>query len=147
MIEINNLTTISIDEQLFKKIAHKVLKNEGKEKSELSLALIGQQRMRKLNRMYRGKNRSTDVLAFGINKKIKFISPFGKELGLGEVVICTKEVKKNAKRFKSTFNKELATCLIHGILHLLGYNHEKGEEMAEKMREKEKFYLDFFFTQ
>ena len=169
MIEINNLTTKKVNEDFLKKIAQKVLKEEGKEKSDLSIALIGQGRMRKLNKRYRGKNRVTDVLAFGENQipngarsggtptpPPPFRSPrapragdglsshfrIPKSLkGFGEVVICLREVKKNAKRFKSTFKKELATCLIHGILHLLGYNDEKDEITAKKMEEKQNYYL------
>ncbi len=144
MIEINNLTTNPIDENFLKKVAQKVLKDERKEKSELSIALIGQGRMRKLNKRYRGKNRVTDVLAFGQNQKSKFVVPPGKKSGLGEVVICSREVKKNAQRFESTFEKELATCLIHGILHLLGYDHEKSEKTAKEMEEKQNYYLSKF---
>ncbi|MBZ9578437.1 rRNA maturation RNase YbeY [Patescibacteria group bacterium] len=159
MIEINNLTANLVDENSFKKLAQKVLKGEGKEKSGLSIALIGQGRMRKLNKRYRGKNRVTDVLAFSENKipngargsgrvagglESKFQIP--KSLrGLGEIVICLREVKKNAKRFESTFKKELATCLIHGILHLLGYDHEISEEKAKEMGKKQKYYLSKVF--
>ena len=71
----------------------------------------------------------TDVLAFP-----------NKNLGLGEIVVCLREVKKNAKRYNSTFEKELARVLIHGILHLLGYNHEKNTIEAKKMKEKEESY-------
>ena len=144
MIEINNLTTVSVDEEFFKKVAKDVLKGENKEKAELSIALVGQGRMRELNKKYRGKNRVTDVLAFPSN-------------GLGEIVICLREIKKNAKRFLPSqilpgktwegeaFEKELATCLIHGILHLLGYNHEISEEKAKAMEEKQNQYIKLFF--
>ena len=145
MIEINNLTTVSVDEEFFKKVAKDVLKGENKEKAELSIALVGQGRMRELNKKYRGKNRVTDVLAFGPNQKIKFVIPPQKKVGLGEIVICLREVKKNTKRFNSTFEKELATCLIHGILHLLGYNHEISEEKAKAMEEKQNQYIKLFF--
>lgn len=125
MIEVNNLTTSKIDESFVKRIAKSVLKEEKKE-GNLSVAFIGQGRMRKLNKKYRKKNRVTDVLAFE---------------DLNEIVICLREVKKNAKRFNSSFEKELARILIHGILHLLGYNHEKSEKEGKKMREKEEYYL------
>ena len=136
---------------------------------ELSIALVGQGRIRELNKKYLGKNRATDVLAFGQNQKPRSfgariaqsnwaaktpllwsearpIKLGGKNqklngLGLGEVVICLREVKKNAKRFNSTSKKELARVLIHGILHLLGYDHERSEVEAEKMEEKENYYL------
>lgn len=144
MIEINNLTTNPIDEEFLKRIAKKVLEEEKKERSDLSIALIGQGRMRKLNKKYLGKNRVTDVLAFPESKVLleKFkIGPAQKFQGLGEIVICLREVKKNARRFKSTFEKELATCLIHGILHLLGYDHEISEEKAKEMEKRQEYYL------
>jgi rRNA maturation RNase YbeY len=128
MIEINNLTTNPIEEEFLKKVAKIILVGEKKEKANLSIALVGQGRIRALNKKYRGKNRVTDILAFPGN-------------GLGEVVICLREVKKNAKRLGFSFEVELSGVLIHGILHLLGYNHEKSEIEAEKMKEKEEYYL------
>jgi rRNA maturation RNase YbeY len=139
MIEINNLTTNPIDENFLKKVAKIVLEKEGKSRSDLSIVLIGPGKMRKLNKSYLGRNRVTDILAFGENSKFQI--PNSKFRGIGEIVICLREVKKNAKKFKSSFEKELARVLIHGILHLLGYNHEKNEKEAKKMEEKEKYYL------
>ena len=136
MIEINNLTTSRVDEDFLKKTAKMVLEGEHPSKGRvpeevnLSIALVGQGRMRELNKKYLGKNRATDVLAFGDND------------GLGEIVICLREVKKNTKRYETTFEKELSKVLIHGILHLLGYNHEKSEVQAKKMEEKENYYLE-----
>lgn len=118
MIEINNLTTSAVDKEFLKKIAKNVLKDEKKE-VDLSIAFIGQARMRKLNKKYRRKNRVTDVLSFSD--------------GLNEIVICLQEVKKNAKRYNSIIKKELARVLIHAILHLLGYDHKK-------MQKKEEYY-------
>lgn len=144
MIEINNLTTNPVDEDFLKKIVSIVLKGEKIVKEvELSIALIGSGRMRKINRRYRGKNRVTDVLAFPESKILleKFkVGVVKKVQGLGEIVICLREVKKNAKRFNSSSEKELARVLIHGMLHLLGYEHEKAEE-AKKIKEKEDLYL------
>ena len=128
MIEINNLTTTSIEEEILKKVAERILEGENKRNADLSIALVGPGRIRELNKKYRGKNRVTDVLSFPDN-------------GLGEIVICLREVKKNAKKFESSFKKELSTCLIHGILHLLGYDHEKSVEEVKKMRDREEYYL------
>lgn len=144
MIEINNLTTSPVDEDFLKKIVSIVLEGEKIVKEvELSIALIGPGRMRKINRRYRGKNRVTDVLAFPESKILleKFkVGVVKKVKGLGEIVICLREVKKNAKRFNLSSEKELARVLIHGMLHLLGYDHEKAKE-AKKIKEKEDFYL------
>ena len=128
MIEINNLTTVVIDEDFLKKTAKIVIDGEKKKAIELSIALVGQERIKKLNKKYRGKNRATDVLSFSYD-------------GSGDIVICLGEVKKNARRFGTTFEKELSKVLIHGILHLLDYDHEKNEKEAEKMRKKEEYYL------
>jgi len=90
MIEINNLTTVSIDTEFLKKIVRKVLKKE-KISGEvgLSIALIRSERMREINKRYRGKNRVTDVLSFSekkvLGEKLKKIH------NLGEIVICLQE--------------------------------------------------------
>ncbi len=126
MIEINNLTAVAVDEDFLKEVAKNVLKGEKKKETGVSIVLVGQEKMKKFNKKYRGKNRVTDVLSFGN--------------GLNEIVICLREVKKNAKRYKSTFKKELGRVLIHGILHLFGYDHEKSESESKKMQEKEEYY-------
>lgn len=139
MIEINNLTTVKIEEEFLKRVAKKVLQGENRKEDHLSIALVGQGRIRALNKKYLRKNRVTDVLTFGESQKFPILPK--KELKLGEIVICLREVKKNAKRFGSAFEKELARVLIHGILHLLGYDHEKNKMGAEKMRKKEEYYF------
>ena len=141
-IEVNNLTTNEIDEGFVKKAARKVLKGERKEEN-ISIAFIGQGRMRKLNKKYRSKNKVTDVLSFSQGKLPfkKYSQELQKTEGLGEVVICLKEVKKQAKKFSVPFEQELSRILIHGVLHLLGYDHERSAEEAKKMEEKEKEYL------
>ena len=129
MIEINNLTTSPrTDEGFLKRVAEKVLKEENKSGTDLSIVLVGEGRMRELNKKYRGKNRATDVLSFSYNDS-------------GEIVICLREVKKNIKKFKSTFEKELSRVLIHGILHLLGEDHEISKEKAKVMEKKQENYL------
>lgn len=152
MIGINNLTTVEIDEDFLKNIAKKVLKGEldtsAFQNIELSIAFIGSGRMRKLNRQYRGKNRVTDVLAFPESEIVfeKFkIGPLKKIKGLGEIIICLREVKKNSRKFESSFEKELARVLVHGLLHLLGHDHEKSEKKAKEMEEKQKQYLSKVF--
>lgn len=144
MIEINNFTTSSIDENYLRQVANKILEQENKKDADLSIVFIGQGKMRKLNKRYKGKNRVTDVLAFPEMKiplkEFKF-GFFQKISGLGEIVICLREVKKNSKRFSVTFEEELTRILIHGILHLLGYDHEKSEKDSKKMEEKQNYYL------
>ncbi|MFH1181214.1 MAG: rRNA maturation RNase YbeY [bacterium] len=113
MIEVNNLTTAAADEGFLKKVAKIVLKGENKIGFGLSIALVGQERIKELNKKYRKKNQATDVLAF----------PYG------EVVLCPEKTR------------DLSRILIHGILHLLGYDHEKTKKEAKRMAEKENYYL------
>ncbi len=128
MIEINNLTASPVDKKFLEKIAGSILKKEKKLDEDLSIALVGSERMRELNKKYRGKNLATDVLSFQYGDS-------------GEVAICLPQVKKNARRFKFTFKKELARVLIHGILHLLGYNHEGSKKTAKEMEKKQNYDL------
>lgn len=126
MFELNNLTDSSVDRKFFYKIVKKVLEGEKiKDDKELSIVLVGAGKMRELNKKYRKKNKATDVLAFSY----------------GEIVICAQEVRKNARKYKLTLKEELARVLIHGILHLSGYNHEAGGKEEKKMKKREKNYL------
>lgn len=145
MIEINNLTSASIDKDFLRKVGQKVLEKENKKKAKLSVALIKEKEIRQLNKRYLGKDQATDVLAFPETKYLKKKFKTGDDV-LGEIVICPQVVKKNANKFNSPFEKELCQVLIHGILHLLGYNHEKSVREAEKMEEKENYYLDKYFV-
>lgn len=144
MIEINNLTTVSLDQDFLKKIIREVLIGEGRKEEDLSIALVGPGRMRKINKSYRGRNRATDVLSFPeaeIKMKGFKIGPLQKRENLGEIIICLKEVRKNAKNYGTDFKTELTRVLIHGLLHLLGYDHEKSEKEAKEMEEKQDSYL------
>ena len=148
MIEINNLTTIPIDEDFIKKIVKKVLVGEDKERKRLSIALVGPNEIKKANKKYRKKNQATDVLSFPDSEisieKFEMFAVQERE-SLGEIIICPKKVKKNAKKYGLDFETEFVKVLIHGILHLLGYDHEEPKE-NEKMKNKQDFYLSKMFT-
>jgi len=138
MISINNLTKEKVSAVFLKKVAKIVLKRENiRKERELSIVLVKPAAIKKLNQKYRKKNQPTDVLSFKGDESLA---------ELGEIVICPEEVKKNAKKFNLSLKKELSFVLIHGILHLLGYNHEGAKKEAEKMKEKEKYYLSKFYN-
>lgn len=142
-MEINNLTSNDVDKDYLKEVAQTVLEEEEAEGS-ISLAIVGENRVRKLNKRYRGKNKVTDVLSFPAQEvKIEQfkIGPKEESEGLGEVVICLKRVKKNARRNDKEVEEEFTLVLIHGILHLLGYDHQEEEE-AQEMEQKQQQYLD-----
>lgn len=142
MIEVLNLTSDQkVKTNFLKNIAKKVLELEKKEDFSLSIFLVGPARIRNLNKKYRGKNRVTDVLSFGQVQDFQFIMPPDTKEYLGEVIICLREVKKHAKKSNISLKEELARVLIHGILHLLGYEHENSQQEAQKMEEKQNLYL------
>lgn len=117
-----------------KKISTSVLKHLGSPKtSELSISFINDEKMRELNRTYRDIDRTTDVLSFPQGE--------GPEITLlGDVVISLDTAERNSKRYGVTREEEIKKLIVHGILHLLGYDHKKKKE-REEMREKEKEVL------
>lgn len=125
MIEINNLTNFAVDKKFLTGVAKKVLKGENRERENISIAFVSSDEIKKLNQKYRKKNKPTDVLSFG--KTLSF------EPNTAEIVICPKVVKKNGER--------LEKMLIHGILHILGYEHENTEKEAKEMEKKQEKYL------
>ena len=107
-----------------------------------TLLLSGNKEIKKLNKRFRKKNKSTDVLSFPFqNKKdLKKILKKEKELYLGDIIINFNKVmyKKNLKHFKSQFDK----LWVHGLVHLLGYDH-KNEKDFRKMQQVELDYLKY----
>ena len=104
----------------------------------MSILLVDNLQIQELNRRWRNKDRPTDVLAFAQREGEK-ADP--SDPVLGDVVISVEQAKKQAQAQGHSLEKELDLLLIHGILHLLGYEHEHGGRQAKKMREKEKELL------
>ena len=133
MIEINNLTNFVVDKAFFEGVAKKVLKGENKQMEHVSIAFVSPEEIHGLNKKYRKKDKPTDVLAF------EKVSEFKEECS--EVVICPVVVREKAQDSVLPLKKELAKTLIHGLLHVLGYDHERSEEEARIMEEKERLYF------
>jgi len=94
---------------------------------EISLALVGFDEIKQLNKIYRGKNKITDVLSFSENDSLKINSVFSDRY-LGEVIICYPQAALQAKADRKTMIQELEKLFIHGVLHLLGYDHQNNAE-------------------
>ena len=106
--------------------------------------------MRLLNHDYRGVDRTTDVLSFPLYnakelkaevKKLSHLSTSGLQtlsdiLPLGDIVINLHKAKRQALENGLSFDEELKRLLIHGLLHLLGYDHEQGKNAARKMQRR-----------
>lgn len=143
-IGINNLSEIAVDESLVKAVATRVIIGETADSPadrdiEVSIAFIGPEEIRDINKKYRKKDCATDVLSFAEGG--------GCDCGtacprfLGELVICAPVVKKDAEESGIKYEEELAWVIAHGILHLFGYDHETSEKDADLMRQKERLYL------
>lgn len=118
-------------EAVLKKIAGAVKAN-----GHLSVAFVTGPTMRRLNMSYRGKDKVTDVLAFPYDEK-----PLPDERPLiGEVLICYPEAKRQAKEHGRTVRQEVGDLLIHGILHVLGYDHERPVDARKMFPLQEKIY-------
>lgn len=111
-----------------RQIAETLLRAVKQGRAELSIALVGDREMRPLNRKYRNKKKTTDVLSFFVEDQ----PLFGAKI-LGDVVISVEQARRQAKARGKTLKSEMATLLIHGILHLLGYDHEKSPRQAKIM--------------
>ncbi|MDD5527356.1 MAG: rRNA maturation RNase YbeY [Patescibacteria group bacterium] len=130
MIEINNTTEYKIKNSLIKKTAEKFLQSRRLSNKDLSVAFIGDAKMRALNRKYRKKDCPTDVLSFT-----------GDAPDLGEIIIDPAQIKRQAKASGNSFQAELIFILIHGLLHLVGYDDKTEKERLRMIKIGEQFLL------
>jgi len=140
-IEINRLSRAPIGHRLVKKLAGIVIEGEvnasDERNVELSIVFVGPKKIREINKRYRDIDRVTDVLSFAESEEASGMPC----RILGELVICNDQVKKNAKEAGVSIAGELAWVVVHGVLHLFGYDHENDSKQAQIMRKKEEFYL------
>ncbi len=110
--------------------------------AELSLLFVADSEMRSLNRRYRRIDKTTDVLSFPLQDSClvggAIQSPKMKYLPLGDVVISIPKVVEQARRDGRSLDGELLILLVHGVLHLLGYDHEVSLRQARIMQKREK---------
>ncbi len=111
------------------KLAAKVVRAE-KLKGQVNIVFCPDRRVRSLNRQYRGLDRVTDVLSFD----------WEEEGFAGEIFIANAQAKRQSKRFNNNYFNELRRLIVHGLLHLCGYDHMKTKD-REIMRKKEDLYL------
>ncbi len=108
------------------------IQNENKETGEINVIFCSDEHLLKMNVEHLGHDFYTDIITFDYSEN---------DIVSGDLFISKDRVEDNANQFKEPFEKEIHRVIIHGVLHLLGYN-DKTEEEQKKMREKENFYLD-----
>ncbi len=107
-----------------------------KKAMEITVLVVNDREIKKLNQKYRCKNKVTDVLSFGFLEGEKIILPPEEKKYLGDIIIDYNQVKRQAKESQIPFKKEFSLLLVHGFLHLLGYEDEtdSGSLKMEKIQ-------------
>lgn len=126
-------------------MAERILSDLGFPGSELAITIVGDRSIRRLNRDYLGRDKSTNVISFPMQEgEAAGVNP---EL-LGDVVISADTAAREAAEGDLTFNSRLCFLLLHGILHLTGYDHERsGEDEAARMEAKERELFDLLLAE
>ena len=133
----------SIDCVLLENQGKSILRVLGCENQELSVLLTDDRKIRTLNKQYRGQDRATDVLSFSQNDEEEESKPSYHLMG--DVVISAVTAKRQAAEHGLTLEEEIVLLLIHGILHLLGFDHERSNEEACHMKQKTRELFDWIF--
>ncbi|WP_337287859.1 rRNA maturation RNase YbeY [Candidatus Methylomirabilis sp.] len=137
---INRQRKIRLDTRFLKKVGETVLVMAGASGAECGLLLVGDRTMARLNQQYRGIAHSTDVLAFPMREgPFALLSP---NL-LGDVVISPETADRQAAAAGRPLRDELIALLVHGILHLLGYDHQTPSEAKIMKRTEQQLALPF----
>ena len=125
-------------ENFFKKICNAFPKKYkfSNKKVSLSLLLSNNKNIKRLNKNFRNKNKSTDILSFPFNKKIKI----SKNTYLGDIIISYNYLDKPKSQDLELFKQKTIKIFIHGFLHLLGFNHIKNKDYFKMLREENFIY-------
>ncbi len=136
----------SVDQDWLESVAQQALLSEGQDDAEMGILITGQDRIRELHKEYMDEDTPTDVLSFAMREKSPegtpdFVFPEGEAIHLGEVIISFPQAEMQAAEHKHPVKKEVTILLIHGVLHLLGYDHD-GPVQQSKMQDRESAILE-----
>jgi probable rRNA maturation factor len=132
----NSQNKIKIDKRKVRGTVLRILKILDCADKEISISFVDDENIQQLNKQYLGRDKATNVLSFSLQEgEFNDINP----QILGDIIISVETAKRDALYGKLTFTQEIDFLIIHGILHLLGYNHENTtKKESNKMRQKEK---------
>jgi len=146
---VNLQNKVKIDKKYIQRVAEEAVslgsrnrRKLGQRECEVGIIFVNNSYIKRLNKRYRKVNRTTDVIAFPMEEHREFTPsiPFSSRL-LGDVFISAERAKVQAKDFGHSIKKEIAILTIHGILHLLSYDHERRKD-GLVMRNKEQEILN-----
>lgn len=146
--KVKRQSKVSVDFELVCPVLVSYLKKNphltGVKDLSINLTLCGKGKIKSLNKLYRKKDKITDVLSFGVHDNLRpDLGPFMKnlaQLDLGDIFICKEVAASQAKEFSITLDMEIIHLFVHGFLHLLGFDHEISQK-EEKLMEKEEMIL------
>ena len=133
MVEVvNRQRRLQIDTEAWSNFATKALNAIGKSESSATIAFVSDKHIRELNRQFRGIDKATDVLSF----------PAEEELNLGDVAVSVETAATQARDNGVTLDHEIAQLILHGLLHLSGYDHETDNGQMNRLELKLRRKLD-----
>ena len=113
------------------------------ERAEVSLTVVDNEEIRELNNEFRGKDSATDVLSFPMSDSGEYdVNPETGRIMLGDIVISSEKARQQAGEYGHSFEREMCFLATHSMFHLLGYDHELGEEEEKIMFQKQSKVLD-----
>ena len=131
----------NFDYSYLDKIILKTLEVEKVSASNFAIVFIDDEKMHEMNKKYRGIDRTTDVLSFAFEDTEKIVYNIRQ---LGEIYVSIPKMQEQAKEYGHSEKRELAFLVVHGLLHLLGYDHTKGEKEEKEMFNKQEVILNEF---
>ena len=131
----------NFDYSFLNKIIDRTLELEKVQSSNFCIVFIDDERMHEMNKSYRGIDRTTDVLSFAFEDTEKMVYNIRQ---LGEIYVSIPKMKEQAQEYGHSETRELAFLVVHGLLHLLGYDHTLGEKEEKEMFSKQEVILNEF---
>ncbi len=134
-VYLRDATRRRFDRRGLRRALGRLLEETGEAEASVALTLVGDAGMRRINRERRGKDRATDVLSFPLYA-VGEAAPPGVERLLGDIVISVPTAQRQARAYDATLDAELKRLLVHGLLHLLGHDHERPRERGRMQAEE-----------
>jgi probable rRNA maturation factor len=131
----NRQRAVRVGPEPIRRLAGRVLRAACPEGADLSVLLVDDAAMTRLNAAWRGRRRPTDVLSFS---QVEGGGPVAPGVTIGDVVISLETARRQARERGRPLGEEVGALLVHGVLHLLGYDHEQGPAAARRMLARER---------
>ena len=130
---------------IIEKVVNKAFEIERVKNASCSIIIVDNSYIHKLNKEYRGIDRVTDVISFALEDDKSMVIPDGTRL-LGDIYISLDKAREQAKEYGHSLERELCFLAVHGIYHLLGYDHEKEEEAEVMFKKQEEVLMEYGIT-